>query len=214
MKGRGFGNVHLHGPVKALTVEGDAYVLDGGLGIEYTNTYYTFSDSIYMDAGSINMRDLTVHDEFGNPGTVNMSVYHNHFKDVSFDVNVKTKNMLVFNATRKLNPLIYGTVFGSGSASIKGNDKLINFDINMRSDPKTSITLDFINNTTAADYDFITFVDKKQLKDLANGTLSRDSLKIVNNEEEEGAEMRMNFLLDITPDAKIELIMDPIAGDK
>ncbi len=84
----------------------------------------------------------------------------------------------------------------------------------MRSDPKTSITLDFINNTTAADYDFITFVDKKQLKDLANGTLSRDSLKIVNNEEEEGAEMRMNFLLDITPDAKIELIMDPIAGDK
>lgn len=214
MKGRGFGNVHLHGPFKALTVEGDAYVLDGGLGIEYTNTYYTFSDSIYMDAGSINMRDLTVHDEFGNPGTVNMSVYHNHFKDVSFDVNVKTKNMLVFNATRKLNPLIYGTVFGSGSASIKGNDKLINFDINMRSDPKTSITLDFINNTTAADYDFITFVDKKQLKDLANGTLSRDSLKIVNNEEEEGAEMRMNFLLDITPDAKIELIMDPIAGDK
>ncbi len=84
----------------------------------------------------------------------------------------------------------------------------------MRSDPKTSITLDFINNTTAADYDFITFMDKKQLKDLANGTLSRDSLKIVNNEEEEGAEMRMNFLLDITPDAKIELIMDPIAGDK
>ncbi len=52
------------------------------------------------------------------------------------------------------------------------------------------------------------------MKDLANGTLSRDSLKIVNNEEEEGAEMRMNFLLDITPDAKIELIMDPIAGDK
>lgn len=215
MKGRGFGNVHLHGPFKSLTVEGDAYVLDGGLGIEYTNTYYTFSDSIHLDAGSINMRNLTVHDEFGNPGIVNMSVYHNHFKDVSFDVNVKTNNMLVFNATRKQNPLIYGTVFGSGSASIKGNDKLINFDINMRNDPKTAITLDFINNTTAAEYDFITFVDKKQLKEsIANGTISPDSLKMAATNEEEGAEMRMNFLLDITPDANIELIMDPIAGDK
>lgn len=216
MKGRGFGNVHLHGPFKSLTVEGDAYVLDGGLGIEYTNTYYTFSDSIHLDAGSINMRDLTVYDKFGNSGTVNMSVYHNHFKDVSFDVNVKTNNMLVFNATRKLNPLIYGTVFGSGTASIRGNDKLINFDVNMRNDPKTSVTFDFINNTTAADYDFITFVDKKHMQELAtNGTLSQDSLKTaIDEEEEEGAEMRMNFLLDITPSANIEMIMDPVAGDK
>lgn len=215
IQGRGFGNVHLHGPFKALTVEGDAYVEDGGLGIEYTNTYYTFSDSIHLDAGSINMRDLKVNDKFGNSGIVNMHVYHNHFKDVSFDVNVKTNNMLVFDATRKLNPLIYGTVFGSGTASIKGNDKLINFDINMRNDPKTTVTLDFMNNTTAADYDFITFVDKKKLKEAAaNGTLPYDSLSIASNVEEEGAELRMNFLLDINPDANIELIMDPIAGDK
>lgn len=215
MQGRGFGNVHLHGPFKALTVEGDAYVLDGGLGIEYTNTYYTFSDSIHLDEKSINMRNLTVHDKFGNPGVVNMSVYHDHFKDVSFDVNVKANKMLVFNATKKQNPLIHGTVFGSGTASIKGNDKLINFDINMRSDPKTSVSFDFMNNTTATDYDFITFVDKKKLQEsAANGTLLPDSLKVTADEEEEGAEMRMNFLLDITPDANIELIMDPIAGDK
>lgn len=108
--------------------------------------------------------------------------------------------MLVFDATRKLNPLIYGTVFGSGTASIKGNDKLINFDINMRNDPKTTVTLDFMNNTTAADYDFITFVDKKKLKEAAaNGTLPYDSLSIASNVEEEGAELRMNFLLDINP---------------
>lgn len=213
IQGRGFGNVHLHGPFKSLTVEGDAYVQDGGLGIEYTNTYYTFSDSIHLDEKSINLRNLKVNDKFGNSGFVNMSVYHDHFKDVSFDVNVKTNNMLVFNATRRLNPLIYGTVFGSGTASIKGNDKLINFDINMRSDPKTTVTLDFMNNTTAADYDFITFIDKKKMQEAAaNGT--SDSLRLADNEEEEGAEMRMNFLLDITPDANIELIMDPNGGDK
>ena len=34
------------------------------------------------------------------------------------------------------------------------------------------------------------------------------------HETDEGAELRMNFLLDITPDADIELIMDPIAGDR
>ena len=42
---------------------------------------------------------------------------------------------------------------------------------------------------------------------------STHPLNIV-HETDEGAELRMNFLLDITPDADIELIMDPIAGDR
>ena len=141
MQGRGFGNIHLHGPFKALNVEGDAFVLDGGLGIEYLNTYYTFSDSIHLTPGAIIGRNVTVHDKFGNSAKVNLTVNHKHFKDVSFDVGVQTNNMLVFDAPQKQNPLIFGTVFGTGTASIKGNGQLINFDINMRSDPKTSVKL-------------------------------------------------------------------------
>ncbi len=122
--------------------------------------------------------------------------------------------MLVFDAPQKQNPLIFGTVFGTGTASIKGNGQLINFDINMRSDPKTSVKLDFMNNSSAAEYDFITFVDKKELRKMAL-TQPVDSIKpLIFKDENEGAEMRMNFLLDITPDADIELIMDPVAGDK
>jgi len=33
--------------------------------------------------------------------------------------------MLMYNANQKKNPLIYGTVFASGTAQIKGNGKLI-----------------------------------------------------------------------------------------
>lgn len=214
MQGRGFGNVHLHGPFKALNVEGDAYVLDGGLGIEYLNTYYTFSDSIHLTQDAIIGRGVTVHDKFGNSGKVNLTVNHKHFKDVSFDVDVQTNNMLVFDAPQKQNPLIFGTVFGTGTASIRGNGQLINFDINMRSDSKTSVKLDFMNNSSAADYDFITFVDKKKLREMAL-TAPADSIRpLIFKDEDDGAELRMNFLLDITPDARIELIMDPIAGDK
>ena len=122
--------------------------------------------------------------------------------------------MLVFDAPQKQNPLIFGTVFGTGTASIKGNGQLINFDINMRSDPKTSVKLDFMNNSSAAEYDFITFVNKKELREMAL-TKPVDSIKpLIFKNEDEGAELRMNFLLDITPDADIELIMDPVAGDK
>lgn len=214
LQGRAFGNIHLHGPFKALTVEGDAFVQDGGLGIEFLDTYYTFSDSVHLDSASVNLRNITVHDKFNNSSKVNLKFNHKHFHDFDFLVNVQANNMLMYDASEKHNPMIYGTVFGSGSATIKGNDKLINFDINMQSEPKTSVFLNFMNNNSAADYDFISFVDKKKIA--RNSTaLSTDSIKEVSPfTENEGAELRMNFLLDITPDANIELIMDPIAGDR
>lgn len=213
LQGRGFGNIHLHGPFKALTVEGDAYVQDGGVGVDFLDTYYTFSDSVHLDSTSVNLRNITVMDKFGNTGKVSLKFNHTHFKDYSFQVNVQGNKMLMYNASQKKNPLIYGTVFASGAAQIKGNGKLIDFDINMKSEPKTAIYLDFMNNNTATDYDFITFVDKKKLSATTDST-STHPLNILHEEEEEGAEMRMNFLLDITPEANIELIMDPVAGDR
>ncbi|WP_099464015.1 MULTISPECIES: translocation/assembly module TamB domain-containing protein [Parabacteroides] len=213
LQGRAFGNIHLHGPFKALSVEGDAYIQDAGLGIEFLNTYYTFSDSIHLDSKSVNLRNITVLDKFGNTSKVSLKFNHKHFHDFDFQVNVNANKMLMYDVPEKQNPMIYGTVYGSGTATIAGNEKLIDFDINMQSEPKTSVYLDFMNNNSVTDYDFISFVDKKKLpKDTT--VLSTDSVKTPLFANDEGAELRMNFLLDITPDANIELIMDPIAGDK
>lgn len=213
IQGQGFGQVHLHGPFKALSVEGEAYVQNGGLGIEFLDTYYTFSDSVHLDAASVNLRNVSLYDKFGNSGKVSLQFNHKHFHDFDFLVDVKANNMLMYNASQKQNPLIFGTVFGSGTARIKGNGKLVDFDINMRSEPKTSIYLDFMNNNRAEEYDFITFIDKKKLAATPD-SLVRDSLRAVHLTDNEGAELRMNFLLDITPDASIELIMDPVGGDR
>ena len=216
IKGRGYGNVHLHGPFHSLSVEGDAYVKEGGLGIDFLDTYYTFSDSIHMDSTSIKIRNLSVYDKYDNTGKVDLTVNHTHFRNIDFHVDIQANNILAYDVKEKHNPLIYGTVFASGSVGINGNEQLINFDINMQSQPDTHIFLNFMGNSKAADYDFITFVDKGQLekKDSLAEPARQDSLSNPTFEEEKGAEMRMNFLLDITPDAQIELIMDPHAGDK
>lgn len=217
IQGRGYGDIHLHGPFSALNVEGDAFVQDGGLGIEFLNTYYTFSDSLHLTKQGITAHNLVVHDKFGNSGKVNLAVNYKHFRDITFAVNVQTHNMLVFDVTKKINPLLFGTVFGTGTASIKGNDQVINLDVNMRNDSKTNINLDFMNNSSAADYDFITFINQKEFAEQSK-MMSRDSIKktllLNGNKEDEGAELRMNFLLDITPEANISLLIDPIAGDK
>lgn len=216
VRGHGFGNIHLYGAFKALNVEGEAFIKDGGLGIDFLNTYYTFSDSVHLDKNSIKIRNLTIYDKFNNSGKVDLTVNHTHFKNFDYHVNVQANDMLMFDAPEKHNPVIYGTVYGSGTAAINGNSQLINFDINMQSQPNTHVYLDFMKNSTAAEYDFITFVDKKKVeKEITQNEAIRDSIaNEILDTENEGVEMRMNFLLDITPDANIELIMDPNAGDK
>lgn len=214
IKGFGSGNVRLYGPFQALNVEGNAFVRDGGLGIEFLNTYYTFSDSIFLDSKSVRTRNLKVYDKFNNSASVNLTFNHKHFKDYDFSVAIEAQNMLMYDASERHNPMIYGTVFGSGTARIGGNGQLLNFDINMKSEPRTSVFLNFMGGSKAAEYDFITFVDRKKLKaDAQNKDSVHNVADIPILPQDEGAEMRMNFLLDITPDANIELIMDPNAGD-
>ena len=151
-----------------------------------------------------------------NPtGTVDLTVHHRHFKEFDYQVDIRANNMLMYNASERHNPLIYGTVFGSGTAQIKGNAQVLNIDINMRNEAQTKVFLNFMSGSKAAEYDFITFVDKKkQQEDARKKRATADSLAIPPLPAEEGAEIRMNFLLDITPEAEVELIMDPTAGDR
>ncbi|MGM9759092.1 MAG: translocation/assembly module TamB domain-containing protein, partial [Parabacteroides sp.] len=77
----------------------------------------------------------------------------------------------------------------------------------------TNVYLDFLNNNRAEEYNFITFIDRRKQqsqRDTTQQQAATPSLLPAN----EGAELRMNFMLDITPDAQIELIMDPVAGDR
>lgn len=214
LKGRGTGQVSLYGPFKDLNVAGDAYVKDGGLGVEFTNTYYTFSDSVHMDSTSVQVRQVELKDKFGNTGQVDLRFNHKHFRDYDFDVHVATDRVLVYDVPQKQNPLIFGTVFGSGTARVRGNEQMIHFDINMQSAPNTNVYLDFLNNNSAEEYNFITFVDKKKQAKEAETQTGEGAVPVPAPAVSEGAEMRMNFLLDITPDAQIELIMDPVAGDR
>lgn len=211
LQGRGYGHAHLFGPFKELSVEGDVFIRDGGLGIDYLNTYYNFSDSIHLTPTAITMKDVRLYDDEGNKARVNGNVFHQHFKDIRFDATIQPDNFLVYNVTERKNPQIYGKVYGSGTARIKGDLNLIDFEINLRSNPRTHISLNFMEGSKASDYDFITFINKRQpIPSLVDSTLNQ-----VNNwRDDDGPELRMNFQVDMTPDASIEMIIDPISGDR
>ncbi|MDH6313135.1 hypothetical protein M2137_001922 [Parabacteroides sp. PFB2-10] len=213
VKGRGFGHAHLFGSFKDITVEGDVYVKDAGLGIEFLNTYYTFSDSIHMDPHNIRAKGVTLYDKHNNTAKLDLTFNHTSFRDFNFLADIQATNMLLYDHTERTSPVIYGTAFGSGTARISGNEKVVDFDINMRNEANTSVGFNFMTSTASTAYDFITFIDKNNPDSIA-GETNENKNGLPSFVTNEGTEIRMNAQVDITPEATIELVMDPIAGDR
>ena len=164
-------------------------------------------DNVYLADQERKPLFVANHDKFNNSAKVNMTVNHNHFRDLTYNVNIQAKNMLVYDIPKKTNPMIYGSAFGTGTTTIQGSGKLINFDINLRSDPKTAITLNFMDES-ASEYDFINFVNKKEIQQQA-AEAKNDSVRktLITHKTDDATEYKMNFLFDVTPDATIDVIM-------
>jgi hypothetical protein len=201
------GRVRLFGHWNNPTVEGDVWVDNGSFGIDYLNTRYTFSDRVRMTPDEISIRNMVLLDTCGNKATVTGSVNHSLFSDFRFTAHLSYENFLAFNATARTNPLFYGTTFGTGTATIRGTEELILIDVSLQNNEKTAITLNLMEQPDIADYDFINFVTNKPLPP----TPSNSSPPAKNRPK---TEIRTNLLINVNPEATLELIMDPVTGDK
>ena len=206
------GHLRLFGNLNKPTVEGDVFARNCRFGIEYLNTFYTFTDLVKCSPDAINAANITLYDEKGNKATVNGAVNHHLFDDFNFSATVSYSNFMVFNATKSLNSMFYGTAYGTGTASIYGTEELINIDATVQNTENTKMTLNFMEEFDVEDYDFIRFVS---VKDSINGQEQQQAISTtLSNGQNLGAEIRFNLILDANPQASIDMIMDPVAGDK
>ncbi|MDR0682291.1 MAG: translocation/assembly module TamB [Dysgonamonadaceae bacterium] len=205
------GKLRLFGNLNDPTVEGDAWVKNGSFGIKYLNTTYTFTDWIKCTPDEISLRNATLYDKYGNKALANASVHHNLFSDFQFSVNISYENFLIFNATARTNPLYYGTVFGTGTANLKGTEDLIFIDVSLNNTENSRLTFNFMEEVDIADYNFINFINNK------TDTLSKPATKIstdIDALQNIETDIRANLLINANNEAILEIIIDPLTGDK
>ncbi|MDR1747086.1 MAG: translocation/assembly module TamB [Tannerella sp.] len=208
VEGSGYGQLRLYGPFSKLAFDGQMLIRNGKIGVDILNTAYTFSDTIFLDESSIRGKNITVSDKFGNKGAITFEVKHKYLSDFSFQADIEAQNMLIYDMPAKINPTIYGTVFGSGNTHIQGNDQLVTIHANIRNNAKTNMGFNFMNGSFAEDYDFISF---RSAETKTAGNI-QDKTSI--DQSQPGTEIRINCLVDVTPEASLELVMDPVSGDK
>ena len=207
------GHLRLFGDLNNPTVEGDVFARNCRFGIAYLNTYYSFTDSVKCLPDTIKVNNITLYDEAGNKAIASGYVKHRLFQNFYFTSTVSYSNLMIFNANKTLNPMFYGTAFGTGTASIYGTQNVINIDVTAQNTDRTKMTMDFMDEPDIIDYDFIRFVSVKR----SNAESSKKPETVsapASYNANTGPEIKFNLLLDVTPQATLDIIMDPISGDK
>lgn len=206
VNGLGTGNVRMYGRSKTIGFEGNIFAKDARVTVGYLKTTYSFTDTVYMTRKSIALKNIKIYDEEKNQGTLNGIVTHDGiFRNLAYDLKVNARNMLAINTQATDNDYFYGKAYATGTVHIYGNERVSNIDVNARSQPKTKIYISAGSASTANDNTFITFVNHNDTANVKKTSTSPPVASSVN--------LKMKFLLDVTPDAEIQLILDPKAGD-
>ena len=212
--GRTTGEIHLHGPFDELNLEGDA-IVNATARVGILNTQFSLrGDSVKLRYNKILFSNMDIYDPEGHKGLVNGELNHEHLGgDMSYNFRIDTDNLLVYNEKQSNDLSFYGTVYGTGFSTLRGNSETLNVDINLQTDDRTTFVYNAATPEEITSSEFITFVDRTPKREIDTDKYSYKNNKKEEEEEDIPMDIRINFQVDVTPDATIKVIMDPISGD-
>ena len=218
IKGRATGKVHFYGKFKGLNLDG-AVMTNASMNFDILNTHFAIKDTILLAPTGLTFNNMHIADMEGHSGRMNGYLHFQHFKNLNYRFEIQANNMLVMNTKESTDMPFYGTVYGTGNALLTGN-AIQGLDVNVAMTTNRNSIFTYINGSVASatSNQFIKFVDKTPRRTI------QDSIQIISYyeqlqqkrqeaEEEQKTDIRLNILVDATPDATMKIIMDPVAGD-
>lgn len=215
LRGRGTGWTRVFGPFKAINLEGDMLINEADLRIGVTNVaYHLENDSVILRPNNIYFRNAKVYDHLGRPdrndhyAIINGVLQHTHLSNLRYNVTAEAYNILGYDQKDFGEEAFCGTVYATGRISFNGRPGMLNINIDARPEANTVFTYNLSTPSTLTSNQFITY-ENAPGDSVAVEKKTTSSSQI--NEPE--SDMRLNFNLNVTPDATMKILMDPKAGD-
>ncbi|PLX01249.1 MAG: hypothetical protein C0594_13630 [Marinilabiliales bacterium] len=201
VSGRLNGDVELKGSLKKPVIDGNLFLQRAAFKVDYLNTSYNFTDEIHITSKEISFEDTKIWDQTGNYALASGTISHKNFSDINMDINLRTDQFLFLNTNEKLNSTYYGKAIASGLINLKGPPDNLVMDVSAKTGKGTKFFIPLDSGGEVDEFDFISFVDNEIG---------------VSEEKEEKVDlsgMQMNFELEVTPDAEVQIIFDSKVGD-
>ncbi|MFS4469308.1 translocation/assembly module TamB domain-containing protein [Maribacter sp. 2210JD10-5] len=206
IRGEVDGRVSITGSVDNPNFDGLLTMDDAGIAIPYLNVDYSFAprSRVELSNQTFNFDNIGLTDIYKNTkGTIDGTITHSYFKDWVLNLDVDTNNdrFLILNKEFEEGDLYYGTGYLNGTGRIFGPTTALNITVDGKTARGTSLKIPLSDVASVGDYSFINFVEKKGLKTI------EEQLKL---KDYQGLELEFN--LDVTPDAEVEIVTDTKTG--
>lgn len=217
-QGRGSGHLRLVGPLSTIQLVG-AVSANAKCHVHVLNTDYEVrGDSIYFIPDDILLKNVRVYDKYNKMAIANGGIHHKHLTRLTFDLDFKTDNFLAFDTKDFDGNMFYGTVFAKGNVKMSGISGQVKITGNVTTLKGSTFTYNAAVRNYLNTQQFITFRDKKYLK---NKNSQTDALSLTfdsNTEKEESSRdvstnLYCDFDINATTDGQVRILMDNRTND-
>jgi len=200
------GTIHVKGKLDEPKVDAELKVTGAVLFIKYIETQYDLSDSLGI---SISNNNIQIHrtklysDKGSGIAFLSGNIKHNNFSKFNLNLAIAAYNFQCLNTVETDTSFFYGTAYATGEINIKGPPEYLVFDIAAKTNKRTRFFLPLSYSSEVSNENkFINFISKDSV-----------SQSNRNNYKVDLSGIKLNFDLEVTPDAEVQLIMDKKIGD-
>ena len=209
IQARAKGKVNLVGDLSDINLVGDLYAT-GKMHMKQLGTEYSFKNlHAHAIPDDILLNNDTIFDRNHNMALVSGGIHHKHLTRLSYDLTLKAHNFLGYDTHEFGDNTFYGTVYATGEVGIHGKSGETIIDIDAEPGPGSIFVYNVASPDAISDKSFIHW------HDIAPELT--DSLKLQQKDTDDdidfSSDMRINFLVNATPNLTLKLMMDPQSGD-
>jgi hypothetical protein len=205
LKGIASGKATLTGSLSKPVINGLINFQKSAFTVNYLKTRYNFTERIKIEDNNFYFDKVRVYDTKGNSAYLNGVIRNKYLKNFYFDMNIRSDNFFCLNTTPADNSMYYGTAYGKDVVlKIVGPPRNLTMDISATTGSNTSIKIPLSNSGKLNEYNFITVIQEDT---------SESSEITEKNYQVNLAGLQINFDLNVTPDADVQIIFDPKLGD-
>lgn len=207
INGQGYGLIHVFGWKLHTFVTAQVLAKDAHITVPFTGCTYSLTDTIVLDTTSISFSNIRLYDKDGHSAILDGAVTHDNFQDIRFDLNIRCHNLLGFDMPKSEDQMYYGKAYASGKVHIYGGQE-VNVDVDAMATEGTDFYLTTTTASSATNSDFIIFRSANQ--PMVEDTLEAEVTPAVIVPT---TPVHLRFNIDLTPQAKVHLLMNSHNGD-
>ncbi len=206
-RGLASGELRLGGNIRQPVFNGNVLLQKASFMVDYLKTQYNFTHEVEIRDNNILFSDLRMHDVNHNSCMANGKVTSNYFRDFELDIYLYPDRFMVLNTIERDNELFYGRVNASGLVHITGPTDNIMMNISARTNRNTQFFIPLQKSSEIGELTFINFTGN------SNSLTGQEEADDIRRYEVNLSGIQLNFDLDITPDAEVQIIFDSKIGD-